>query len=129
MQGCAVSPDSSTLVTASFDSTLKLWNIDSRKCITTLHGHNDDVNDCAVGPDGSFIVSVSDDKTVKIWKTDLQWPCVPICSDKEKNEIRGDLHYGEVIRVPAAFRQFYSIPEFIILGEIHEVNVDDISGF
>jgi len=83
VQGCAVTPDSSIVVTASFDSTLKLWCIDSRKCIATLRGHNDDVNDCAVGPDGSFLISASDDKTVKIWKTGLQWPCAPICSEKK----------------------------------------------
>ena len=72
---CAVAPDSSFVVSASSDRTLKIWKLSqgasapgpSGGAHRTLTGHRDDVNGCAVSPDGLLIASASEDKTLKIW--------------------------------------------------------------
>jgi WD40 repeat protein len=67
VNGCAISPDGSFIVSASVDKTLKIWDAKTGAERLTLSGHKDAVYGCAISPDGSFIVSASWDKTLKIW--------------------------------------------------------------
>ena len=63
------SPDGSKVVSASFDGTVKLWDVDNDQLIRTfLHGS--DVNFVVFSPDGSRIVSGANDGTIKIWNVD-----------------------------------------------------------
>jgi WD40 repeat protein len=64
---CAFAPDGNTLLSASFDNTLKLWDTQSGDCIRTLEGHQNSVLACAFAPDGNTLLSASDDKTLKLW--------------------------------------------------------------
>ncbi|MBD2311023.1 DnaJ domain-containing protein [Desertifilum sp. FACHB-1129] len=63
----AITPDSKTLVSASADRTIRLWDLKSGRGLRTLQGHEDSVNAIAISPEGQFLVSGSADKTVKIW--------------------------------------------------------------
>jgi WD40 repeat protein len=75
VNGCAVSPDGTWVVSACSDHMLKIWERQtgsSRRGLrgpTKLEGHTDNVNACAISPDGTWIVSASDDTTLKIWET------------------------------------------------------------
>jgi WD40 repeat protein len=64
---CAFSTDGLRIVSASDDSTVKVWDAASGREIATLTGHGDRVNACAFSADGLRIVSASDDSTVKVW--------------------------------------------------------------
>lgn len=57
---------SNTIVTASRDRTIKLWNKQGKE-INTLQGHQGDVNSVSFSPDGNIIASGSTDKTAKLW--------------------------------------------------------------
>jgi len=63
----AVSPDKKTLVSCSFDNTIKLWDIESGKELSMLYGHTDSVNSVKFLPDGKTVVSASSDTTLKLW--------------------------------------------------------------
>ena len=63
----AFSPDGKTLASASYDGTLKLWDVTSGKERITLHGHRGCVGSVAFNPDGKTLASASEDKTVKLW--------------------------------------------------------------
>jgi len=65
--GCAVSPDGDSIVSASSDNTLKVWDAHTGAARLTLRGHTGEVTGCAVSPDGDSIVSASDDSTLKVW--------------------------------------------------------------
>lgn len=64
---CAISPDTTFIVSASYDKTLKVWDARSGGLSHTLSGHTGEVLGCAVSPDNSYIVSASWDGSLKIW--------------------------------------------------------------
>ncbi|PKU47009.1 f-box-like wd repeat-containing protein tbl1xr1 [Limosa lapponica baueri] len=57
------------LASASFDSTVRLWDVDRGVCIHTLTKHQEPVYSVAFSPDGKYLASGSFDKCVHIWNT------------------------------------------------------------
>lgn len=64
----AVSPDSSWAASGSEDKTVKVWDLKTGECHTTLRGHGDLVSSIVVTPDGGRILSASIDKTIRVWE-------------------------------------------------------------
>jgi WD40 repeat protein len=56
-----------TLVSGSYDNTIKIWNLGTGKLQKTLTGHTNGVFSVAISPNGKTLVSGSSDKTIKIW--------------------------------------------------------------
>lgn len=54
---------------ASFDSTVRLWDVERGVCIHTLTKHQEPVYSVAFSPDGKHLASGSFDKCVHIWNT------------------------------------------------------------
>ncbi|MGD9977558.1 MAG: caspase family protein [Bacteroidales bacterium] len=61
------SPNGQYALSASTDNTLKLWEVNTGKCIRTFTGHTNVVGTKAFSPDGRLALSGSDDKTIKLW--------------------------------------------------------------
>ena len=66
------SPDSKMIATASWDTTVKLWNLDGTLPTTSirLEGHTESVNALDFSRDEEIIASGSSDDTVKLWNRD-----------------------------------------------------------
>ncbi|HEY4404479.1 MAG TPA: c-type cytochrome, partial [Xanthobacteraceae bacterium] len=62
----AVAPDGSTLASASWDHTARLWPLDGG-APQVLEGHTQNVNGIGFTPDGSAVVTAGYDATVRIW--------------------------------------------------------------
>ncbi|NEO96263.1 MAG: WD40 repeat domain-containing protein, partial [Moorea sp. SIO3G5] len=62
----AFSRDGQTIASASWDKTVKLWNLQG-KHLHTLTGHSEPVTSLVFSRDGQTIASASLDKTVKLW--------------------------------------------------------------
>jgi WD40 repeat protein len=63
----AFSPDGRTLASASYDESIKLWEVATGQERITLQGHTHQVNAVAFAPNGRFLASVSHDRTVRLW--------------------------------------------------------------
>jgi len=61
------SPDGTRVATGSFDRTVRIWEIDGGKLLTTLTGHASKVLSLCFSPDGSSVATASEDKTIKLW--------------------------------------------------------------
>jgi WD40 repeat protein len=63
----AISPNWKTVVGASSDATIKVWNLCNGKLRRTNYGHLGEVNSVVISPDGKTIASGSCDYTIKVW--------------------------------------------------------------
>ncbi len=63
----AWSSDGQTLASGSHDSTIKIWDVRTSDCRSTLIGHGDSVKAIAFSFDGETLASSSDDRTIKLW--------------------------------------------------------------
>ena len=61
------SPDGSTVATASFDKTAKLWDAKTGDLLATMKGHTDRLKYITYSPSGKYILT----------STGKQWPYVP----------------------------------------------------
>ena len=65
----AFSPNNPLLASASTDSTIQLWNLNTNTLQATLRGHTSNVLNVAFSPNGILLASGSADGTVRLWNT------------------------------------------------------------
>ena len=89
VRGLALSPDGSTLVTASFDYSAVVWGARGLDERTTLLGHDAAVNTADFSADGSLLATAGDDGAILLWDVEqLQQPTVtPIILRGHKGKV------------------------------------------
>lgn len=60
-------PQGTRVLTASADTTCKLWSVKSGDCLQTLTGHTEEVFACALNYEGNMMVTGAKDNTCRIW--------------------------------------------------------------
>ena len=60
-------PERRRAISASYDTTLKVWDLETGQALRTLEGHTSGVTAVAVYADGRRAISASSDKTLKLW--------------------------------------------------------------
>lgn len=69
VQDVAIAPDGVFAFSASWDNTLRLWNMETGECTRRFVGHTGDVMSVSIAANSRQIVSASRDKTIKVWNT------------------------------------------------------------
>jgi U4/U6 small nuclear ribonucleoprotein PRP4 len=61
-------PNQSLVVSTSYDSTWKLWDLQSGGvCLSTQEGHRGAIYGCAIHPDGSLVATTGLDGITRVW--------------------------------------------------------------
>lgn len=68
-------PTESTLLSWSFDGTVKLWDLKSGQILQDIDAHRGAILSCHVSPNRSLFTTTSADKTAKVWSCE-SWDCV-----------------------------------------------------
>ncbi len=61
------SPDGMYVLSGSDDNTLRIWDVETAKCISKLCGHKDKIVGAQFALDGTRVISGSEDMTIRIW--------------------------------------------------------------
>jgi guanine nucleotide-binding protein subunit beta-2-like 1 protein len=69
IQDLALSLDSRFALSASWDKTLRLWDLSRGETVDTFVDHSSDVLTCSISADNRQIASGGRDKDIKIWNT------------------------------------------------------------
>lgn len=119
-------PDDPTrFASCSNDGTIKIWDIDSGKCLQTLEGHESFVYDLGLAPTGD-IISTGEDRSVRLWRDGIcvqaiRLPCVSVwCVTVLQN---GDIAVGGS---DSTIRVFTLDPERVASKDILEVFAESV---
>ena len=63
----AFRPNGVMLASASWDQTVRLWNVNTGRLLHTLTGHTNEVMSVTFSPDGQTLASASWDGTIRLW--------------------------------------------------------------
>ena len=63
----AFSPNGKMLASASWDQSVRLWNVNTGRLLHTLTGHTNAIMSVAFSPDGNTLASGSWDGTIRLW--------------------------------------------------------------
>jgi WD40 repeat protein len=65
--GVCASADGKRVLTIHEERTLRLWDVETGKCLCVFTGHTDQINGAALSPDGKRVLSGSNDRTLRLW--------------------------------------------------------------
>ena len=63
-----VSPDGKSVAVATANNTIEIWDLETKRLMSSLRGNTDQVTSLAYSPDGHSLYAGSDDKTVREWE-------------------------------------------------------------
>jgi len=80
IRGLAFRPGRQELASASWDCTVRVWDLAGHRRPLILRGHAEPVNCVAYAPKGKWLATAGNDRTVRLWDADSdreRWPPLP----------------------------------------------------
>lgn len=63
----AFSPHDATVVSGSWDHSIRCWNLCSGDCLRVIEGHTGVVTSLSFSSKGEWLISGSEDKSICVW--------------------------------------------------------------
>ena len=60
-------PDGKSILTVSYDDTIRIWDVVSGNFLSVLEGHTDSINDLKFSSNGTMLATGSSDHTIRLW--------------------------------------------------------------
>lgn len=98
-----ITPDGRRVVSAGWDKTLRIWELSSGQCVSSIEGHTEQITVVAITPDGKYIISGGWDKSLKIF-------------DLSTEECLGTLEGHEGVVTAVELIQFNSSNQLMVSG-------------
>ena len=112
------SPDGKFVASGSKDTTVKICNVQTSKCIVTLNGHTELISCVSFSGNGKSLASSSRDKTLRIWvNINGGWFCDKIFSAVESPL---SAHHAKVEQVIASKRNKKIIKQLVYKDEMNK---------
>ena len=116
------------IISASQDKTIRLWDIESGRCMRIFEGHNNVVIAATFSVDNKKIISVSKDWTIRIWniitgqcESSTTWNCGDESSDYEYEIIFSPTRdYMVVNAIDGSIIRFWDIKSGKLIHEFKE---------
>lgn len=115
----AVSPDGTTLASASWDHTVRLWPL-AGGAPRVLEEHSQNVNGVAFAADGRAVVSVSYDQSVRIWPLSGSQPPTVVAMPTPLNSVAAGRD-GEIVVGGADGKVYFLAANGARAGEVQAV--------
>jgi cytochrome c len=112
----SLSPDGSTLASASWDATLRLWPL-SGGAPRVLEGHKQNVNGVSFTRDGKSIVSAGYDATLRIWALAGSGSPLIVTLPTPLNAV-ATAPDGEIVAAGADGKVYFLSPSGVPSGEV-----------
>ena len=65
-------PDPSWFMTTSYDTTARIWNVETGEALHTLEGHTDKLEAGTISRDGRLVLTQGHDATPRLWRTQVE---------------------------------------------------------
>ncbi|NEO77258.1 hypothetical protein [Moorena sp. SIO4G3] len=79
----SITPDGNYVIAGSINSTIKVWNLQTKKLCFVLKGHQEEITSLAITPDGKYLLSGSKDKTIKLWNLETRKECFTLTGHRD----------------------------------------------
>lgn len=96
-------PRSSLLASGGFDDTVRIWDVNSGKCVKVLADHQESVTAVNFNRDGSLLATCGYDGVCRVWDT-ATWQCSGTLGDEQNT--------------PMSFAKFSPNGKFILAGTL-----------
>ena len=80
------SPDGIYVASASYDATIKLWDVHKMEAVKTYEGHTNKILSVEFSNDGRLILSASEDRTVRVWDVESGVELFRILVEEDKDD-------------------------------------------
>lgn len=133
VEDCALTADGAYALSASWDKTVRLWDVSTGETYQRFVGHKGDVMSVAIDRKASMIISGSRDKTIKVWS--IKGECLAtmlghndwvsqvrvVPNDKSDNDNVTVISAGsdKIVKVCLFFINNFSINFFFILFQCY----------
>ena len=67
LRNIAFSPNNKIIASGGEDTTVRLWDIETKRCLEVFEGHLDRVRKVTFSSEGNILASCSDDRNIKLW--------------------------------------------------------------